>query len=55
MKKILLISQLKKCDKIENKTIVEINTFKNYIGVWFDNGFYKRYTKDSTIKLNQLN
>jgi len=45
-----LISQLKKGDKIKGKTINDMYFDKNYIGIYFIDGSYERYTKDSIIK-----
>ena len=49
-----LISQLKKGDKIKGKTINDMYFDKNYIGIYFIDGSYQRYTKDSIIKKEEM-
>ena len=47
------IQELNIGDTIKGRRIKEIDKFPNYIGVWFTDGQYERYTPDSTI--NQQN
>ena len=39
-------------DTINGRHIKEIDRFEDYIGVWFTDGQYERYTPDSIIKSN---
>ena len=39
-------------DTINGRHIKEIDRFEDYIGVWFTDGKYERYTPDSIIKSN---
>ena len=44
------IKDFKKGDKIGKKVIDDIDIFPQYVGVWFTDGSYKRYTPDSTLR-----